>query len=305
MGAPYAGNGSNDPPWWPSRYGPDDTRGASNELSAERLLAALRIPARGEIVELALPLRASSPRLPSQSWKQAIRAEGASEEHRGGSTNRDTYLDELVVGGLHNGCHIDALGHGGIDGRFYNGRTLAEIFHPDGLRALGIERAGPWICRGVCLDVAAALGAERLEGGFAIEPEHLEDACRRQGVTISAGDAVLLHTGWAQLYEADPQRYSATEPGADWEAAHWLTERRVSLVGADNWGFEVVPSEPTRPGQEFPVHQHLLAETGTNILENIDTSPLARLAQSEFLFVASPAKIAGATAGAVNPLALI
>lgn len=291
--------------WWPSRYGPGDTQGSGNELTAERLLAALRIPVRGEAIELAPRLDAASPRWEGRAWEHTVLAHGASEEHRRRSENGDTYLDEQLAGSLHSGCHIDALGHGGIDGRFYNGRTLEEVLGPDGLRTLGIEQAAPWIARGVCLDLAGMLGTGRLEGGFVVEPAHLEEACRRQRVTIEAGDAVLLHTGWGRLYREDPGRYMESEPGAGWDAARWLTDRRVSLVGADNWGFEAVPPEHSRRGQEFPVHQHLLAETGTFILENADTSALAALGQSEFLFIAAPAKVAGATAGPVNPLAVV
>jgi len=291
--------------WWPSRYGPGDTRGSGNEITPERLLAALRIPREGEVIELAPPLDAASPLLDGRVWEQAIIADGAGEDHRRGSENGDTYLEEQVVGSFHNGCHIDALGHGGIDGRFYNGHTLEEVLRPEGLRTLGIEQAGPWIARGVCLDLAGLAGVASLAGGHAIEPEHLEEACRRQKLAVRPGDVVLLHTGWGRLYREDPPRYLESEPGAGWDAAHWLTDRRASLVGADNWGFEVVPPEESRRGQDFPVHQHLLAETGTFILENADTSALIELGKSEFLFIAAPAKVAGATAGPVNPLAVV
>lgn len=291
--------------WWPSRYGPEDTRGSGNELLPERLLAALKIPRKGEVIELAPPLDADSPRWAGREWSQTILTHGATEEHRRTSENGDTYLEELVVGGLHSGCHIDALGHSGIDGRFYNGHNLDDLFRPEGLRTLGIEQAPAWVARGVCLDLARLLGVGSLEGGFVVEPAHLEEACRRQEVAVGPGDVVLLHTGWGLLYRKDPRRYLETEPGAGWDAARWLTDRRVSLVGADNWGFEVVPSEKGRDNQDFPVHQHLLTETGTFILENIDTSALVVLDRSEFLFIASPAKAAGATAGPVNPLAVV
>ncbi|HEY5941289.1 MAG TPA: cyclase family protein [Solirubrobacterales bacterium] len=299
------GSSRNPPPWWPSRYGPEDTLGSGNELLPKRLLAALRIPRRGEVIELAPPLDAAAPRWENRPWEQSILAHGATEEHRGRSENGDTYLEEQIVGGLHNGCHIDALGHSGIDGRFYNGRALEEVFGTLGLKTLGIEQAAPWITRGVCLDLAGLLELGRLAPGFVVEPAHLEGACRRQEVAIEPGDAVLLHTGWGGLYRDDPQRYLESEPGPGWDAARWLTDRRASLVGADNWGFEAIPTEEGLRGQDFPVHQHLLAETGTFILENADTSALVERTQGEFLFIAAPAKVAGATAGPVNPLAVV
>lgn len=291
--------------WWPSRYGPEDTRGSGNEITPERLLAALRIPREGEVIELAPPLDAASPRLEGRVWEQSIIADGASERHVEDSENGDTYLEEQLIGSFHNGCHVDALGHSGIEGRFYNGHTLEEVFRPEGLQTLGIEQARPWVARGVCLDLAGLAGVSSLAGGHAIQAGQLEEASRRQGVVVRPGDTVLLHTGWGRLYREDPPRYLESEPGAGWDAACWLTNRRVSLVGADNWGFEVVPPEEGRRGQDFPVHQHLLAETGTFILENADTSALVERGASEFLFIAAPAKVAGATAGPANPLAVV
>lgn len=273
------------------------------DANPERVLAALRIPRRGEVIELAQPLYPGAPTVSSHPWQQSLVTDGAGSDHVESSENRETYLEELVGGSLHSGCHIDALGHCGVDGRFHGDLALEEIAAPEGLRKFGIEEAGPWVARGVCLDVAAIVGVEHLEAGFAITPEHLEEACRRQAVAVGTGDAVLLHTGWARFYPSDPDRYIEKEPGAGMGAARWLTDRRVSLVGADNWGFEAVPAE--QEGHSFPVHQHLLTETGTHILENIDTRPLLRVEAGEFLFLASVPPILGATAALLNPLAVI
>lgn len=269
----------------------------------EQVLAALRIPRRGEVIQLALPLYPGAPTVSEHPWQQSLITDGAGSDQAESSVNRETYLEELVGGSLHSGCHIDALGHCGIDGRFHGELGLEEIAAPEGLRKFGIEEAGPWVARGVCLDIAAVVGVEHLEAGFAIAPEHLEEACRRQEVAVEPGDVALLHTGWARFYGSDPSRYIEKEPGAGIDAAHWLTDRQVSLVGADNWGFEAVPAE--QAGHSFPVHQHLLTETGTHILENIDTIPLLRAEVSEFLFLASVPKILGATAAPLNPLAMV
>ncbi len=76
-----------------------------------------------------------------------------------------------------------------------------------------------------------------------ITPDDLEKACANQGVEVRPGDVALLHTGWGVKWDQDIHEYEEVEPGAGWDAAHWLTERRVSLVGADNWAFEVIPFE--------------------------------------------------------------
>jgi kynurenine formamidase len=158
------------------------------------------------------------------------------------------------------------------------------------------------VTRGVCLDIAGLENTETLPEGYVITPEHLEQAQERQGVEVGGGDAVLLHTGWGALWD-DSDAYTGKEPGCGWEAAHWLTDRHVSVVASDNWGFEVMPFEDEN--KIFVVHQHLLAETGTFIVENIRTGGLVAEGISEFLFFMAPNKVRGATGSMVNPVVVV
>ena len=66
---------------------------------------------------------------------------------------------------------------------------------------------------------------------------------------------------------------------------------------------EVAPN-PEHPGDEAIVHQLLLTRNGIYILENLDTSELARDKVYEFAFVFSPLKLKGATGSPGNPLAV-
>lgn len=302
--SPYDGTGHQSPQWWPSRYGADDEIGAANELTEDRTIAALQIPREGRIIELTRVIEPGIPIYPPRHWNQLILGHDSLEGLRREENESDFgAFEEVVSQSYQIGCHLDALGHVTIDGRFYNGNHYRDVFTPTGMKKFGVERVGPWVSRGVCLDIAAVLGTDRLRGGFSIQPEHLEAAENRQGIQVQSGDAVLVHTGWGSLWGSDNPKYAATEPGVGWDGAHWLTERRVSLVAADNWGFEPVPFEiEVRP---FVVHQHLIAESGTYVLENVDTSVLAREAISAFLFILTPIKTAGSTASMVSPLALI
>ena len=90
----------------------------------------------------------------------------------------------------HVGCHLDGLGHAGIDGRYYNGLHYSEIFAATGLTQLGIENVRPWVGRDIALDVAEPGGA-RLEGGTPVTADDLDAAARRQGLEVRAGNAVL------------------------------------------------------------------------------------------------------------------
>lgn len=301
---PYDGSGSSAAPWWPSRYGVEDRLGSGNEVTPERVLRALRLPREGRVVELAQVTTADIPAAAPRSYSQVILAHETLEAvSAAAGANEFSTFQEQVVTSNHVGCHVDGLGHVGIGGRYYNGRHYAGIYRSGGLLELGIEHARPWVTRGVCLDVAGLLGVDVLEPGLVITVAHLRDACDRQEVAVEAGDAVLVHTGWGDLLGSDPTRYSAGEPGLGWAAAHWLTDRRPSIVGADNWGFEVVPSES--PDRWYWVHQHVITETGTHILENITTTALVAGQHWEFLFLLAPAKLQGATAAVVNPVAVL
>ena len=53
------------------------------------------------------------------------------------------------------------------------------------------------------------------------------------------------------------------------------------------------------------VHVHLLVESGIHIIENLNLEELARDGVLEFLFVATPLKIRGATGSPIRPFALV
>ena len=53
------------------------------------------------------------------------------------------------------------------------------------------------------------------------------------------------------------------------------------------------------------MHTLLLIENGVHLMESLDLEELARDQVYEFLFVALPLKIRGATASMVDPLAVI
>ena len=301
MSSPFSGDAADAKQWWPSRYGPEDRRGAANELSSAAVLRALRIPKTGRVIELGqvIPTGGSVARRPHL---QTVLAHETLEDVRAQlGRNRFSSFSEQVVTTHHTGTHVDALGHVGIDGVGYGGRPYADVFAVDGLLDLGIEHAPAWVARGVVLDVEAVAG--HLDAGAVITPAMLDDAAAMQGVHPDPGDVLLVHTGWSRLWGADHARYSAGEPGLGWDSAHWVTDRRVSLIGLDNWGCDAFPAE--RGDDFFSVHQHLITETGTYVVENITTDELVAGGHHEFLFVMAPHKAQGGTAGAAAPVAVV
>jgi hypothetical protein len=54
-------------------------------------------------------------------WSQHVLAHGARGQLLGEGQSDVSYLEEQLSQTYHLGCHIDGLGHVGIDGVFYNG----------------------------------------------------------------------------------------------------------------------------------------------------------------------------------------
>jgi hypothetical protein len=125
---PRAGGQGQDA-WWPSVYGAADRIGAGNELTPEATLAALRLPRSGQVIELAQLTTADVPVIQPRIHHQVILAHESLEDvSRQAGDNRLSTFSEHVVTSYHVGCHLDGLGHAGIDGRYYNGLHYSEIF---------------------------------------------------------------------------------------------------------------------------------------------------------------------------------
>src|SRR4029079_9582715 len=88
-------------------------------------------------------------------------------------------------------------------------------------------------------------------------------------------------------------------------AARLRAERAVVAVGSDTETFEVQPApDPGVPANPQPVHTLLLIERGIYIMEGLDCEELAPAGVREFLFVALPLAIKGATGSMIDPVAI-
>jgi kynurenine formamidase len=292
------------PKWWPSEWGPDDQRGAANRQTADKVLEAKDLIKTGKVYQLGRPYEHGMPIPGKRHFSLTI--PGLPTGKPSGK-NQLVHNDELVSGEIGQiGTQFDGLGHIGVhmggDDVFYNGFKLSEFGTSYGLEKLGVERAGPFFTRGVLLDVAGTRGERALPAGYVITVADLEKALAASKATIKPGDVVLINTGHGFWWMTDNKKFADGEPGIGLAAAGWLTEKKVSLVGSDNWALEVVPAEdPDRP---FACHQWLLVRHGTYILENLDLGELARDKVYQFAFVFCPLKLKGATGSPGNPIAI-
>jgi len=291
-----------DTSWYPSKYGAGDTIGALNNLSPEGVLKAVRLVTTGKTYALGGVTGRSTPAYGHRTF-QLFLYPHADEITPPLGKSRGTSHDDYMATWLGIGTQIDGFAHFGIDHRYYNGVTAAELFTPGGAKKFGTHDIPPIVTRGVVLDMVKYFGAgDHLEAGTAIGAPDIAAAAKAQGVAIGKGDVVLLHTGWQQLAGSDPERFLRGEPGLDMGGAEYLAGLDVVAVGADNWALDVLPNPD--PEQLFPAHGILLAKHGVHVLENIQTAELIADGVTEFLFVLGIPRFEGAVQMVINPIAI-
>jgi kynurenine formamidase len=265
----------------------------------DELLAAA---SGAHVFDLARPYLAGMAQSPNHPpFRHALdRRHGDRVREDGGSAAAD-----IVMMGCHVGTHVDAIGHVSHDGLLHGDVDAAEAQRGGRFDELGIDAMAPFVGRGVLLDVPAALGIARLDGGQEIDVDTLERTAQAQGTPVGDGDVVLVRSGWGQLWD-DPAAYVGSEsgvPGVGEEGARWLADHQPAAVGADTIAFECLAAGAGHAS--LPAHRVLLVEHGINIVETLDLEGLAAAAAHEFLLVLAPLPVVGATGAPVRPIAVV
>lgn len=263
----------------------------------------IRAFARARVYDLGRPLEAATPVSPNHPpFRMALmRRHGDSVREDGMSG-----ANELMTLGGHTGTHIDALAHVASHGRLHGGLDAMEASRGGRFAALGAETIEPILARGILLDVPRATGRETLDAAHRITADELARTAGVQGTEPAEGDVVLIRTGWPVLTYAIDGAYAGHAsgvPGPDVSAARWLSARRIRATGADTLAYEWLAAGAGHA--LLPVHTHLLVESGIHILEVLDLEALASDRVHEFLFVAVPLKLVGATGSPIRPLAVV
>ena len=268
----------------------------------------------GEIVKLGYPYQAGMPLSSGRSF--AVRMPKGPAVGPIGHTNRAIFNGEFVSADLGQvGTHMDALGHVGCQCGvaddysrmlFYNGTKSCRDWAPHGLKRLGIEHAPVFFTRGVLFDVVALKGRS-LRVGEEILTADLVSCLDRQGLskqTLQPGEAALIRTGYAECSISTPSSYHDGSPGIGLDAARWLSECEVSVVGADTYAVEVDPNPD--PDLRFPCHHCLIGPTdGIYLQENMKLDELSSKQRYEFAYSFTPLPIVGATGSPGTPLAIL
>ena len=312
------------------RWGDDDELGTLNLITAEKVAEAAGCVKRGKIIPLGGDFGSSGPQGAFQFRQNPVhvmtvdggdantlvqyapgwlRNSVAGELSSFFVDNIFRFNDDMIVMPLQAATQWDALSHVYYEDKLYNGFP-ADSVTSFGARHCGIDKVDVKgiTSRGVLLDVVAHRGEDVFcTPGNPITPGELDDIVAKQGVTIGAGDIVVVHTGWWTRFLSTGD---GAEPGSglDWTCASWLHDHDVAAVAADNLMVEDPDPANGVEGTFLPMHMLCLRDMGLMLGEYWDLTGLAADCAAdgvyEFQLIAPPLTVVGAVGAPVSPIAI-
>lgn len=279
-------------------------------MSASELMNALALAKAGKVYDLEGVRQADMPLWPGHPAFQVLTYRTPQGVKNKGpkpfpepNDPKLSLMSDFISGTAHSGTHMDALAHivRGDDQSWYCGKAETDLGDFGPLKGSASELP-LFITRGVFIDAAGKVG-HHLRKGEPFGIEEFTQVLEEKNLEIRKGDVVLVRSG-AGAYWPDSEMFNQHDGGGiTIEVARYLVERGVVAIGGDTSTVEVQPS--TVEGNPHPVHEHTLIENAVHLIENMVLEDLAADDVTEFLFIALPIKIAGATASMVRPVAIV
>jgi kynurenine formamidase len=299
-------------------FGKSDEKGSVNFMNPARVAQASKLVKRGDLFGLDYPLDAFDPAPTPERYPPVHVIFGMHEDQR------DDYLDRFYLQGS---SQIDGLRHRRhSEHGFYNGVASNRI--RVGTPELGINRWADQgiVGRGVLVDIERHLlghgsGLDH-ESGQAFSVELVEAAASSEGIEFTAGDILLIRTGWAGHFlnklalgmKPTSVRGVTASPGLvqSHETLAWLWDHQFTLVAADNFALEAMPVSDSSPFHSETdrgmMHQQLIALLGLAIGElwRLDelAEDCARDGVYEFMVVSKPLNLIGGVGSPANAVAI-
>ena len=289
----------------PNRFAPGDERGALNLVDRPAVQRGLASASQGTVIPLAQPIGAGNTPIAGMRTPPVHFMSRDGGDYAAGLPERPGfgYADDSILLACHGATHLDALAHVWRDGVMYGGFSSDEVTS-QGAKRCGIDKAGPFVCRGLLVD-AVPPGQAALAPGTPIGVDVLRAALRDE--QPRPGDALLVRTGWPASWRADPSIGTEAWPGLDGDCVQWILDSGFALVGADTIGVEVSPS--TDPSCAAPLHIALIRDNGVYLLELLEldalAAALAEQRRHDFLLVVAPLPIHQAVGSPVAPVAVL
>ena len=293
-----------------SPHGPEDQLGALNHMDAASQASIVARADASRVYDLSIDYFVGMPSFqaagdPSYQIYMSHTPEGTVVDNLNGVgvdiNQRVCYSGDVIFMYTHTGTHIDSLNHFGLDGKIFNGFTSREHLGSRHWTKGGAEQIPPIVARAVMLDIAKLKGVECLPPSYAITVEDCEQELTRTGLSLGVGDVAMIRTG-RMRYWPDGSKTLGNPPGLSLEAARWLTDRGIIVIGADQECVEVGPS--AYEDNWLPGHCHFLAEAGVPMMELVNLEDLSADDINEFCLIAAPIRLRGATGAPIRPIAM-
>ena len=175
--------------------------------------------------------------------------------------------------GEHTGTHVDAINHMEIQ---HKGKSIDKM------------PLSMFYTEGICLDFSHK-GLKEL-----IEPNEIEHACIKAGLTIKKGDTVLFYTDHYRKHY-NTENWS-NGPGITSSSSRWLGEKKISAFGVETMS-------PGVPGISNKEVHHICGELNFTHYENLINLHLL-IDKGRFRFIGLPLKIKGGTGSPVRAVAI-
>lgn len=281
---------------------PDTTDGALRFIDQAAIARGLAAVRNYQPVSLGMPIvHGGGPIAPLRTPTQHYMCRHGGDYAIGARKEIDNFgfSDDVIIMSTHGTTHIDALCHVFCCGQMFGGIPATEV-SSFGARRLGAETLPPIVTRALVVD-AVPPGRDWLNPGEAIGAQQIEDLLDAAGLRCEPGDALLVRTGSLKAYRAG-EPHERAWPGLAADCVPWVIEKRLALLGADNTGVEVIPSQV--PGLATPLHTGLMFQEGVVFIELLDLEAFAGHTCAGLLTV-NPLKIVGGTASPVAPMLLL
>ncbi|KAF5373101.1 hypothetical protein D9758_001458 [Tetrapyrgos nigripes] len=312
-------------------WGSDDELGALNHITPETIKAALAEVQEGIAINLNLDLDVPHPPLvPSRTpmVHTFLAQEGYQDDILTINTQISTQFDGLRHFPYSTNADVSTY-------QFYNDLiTFDEIFSAEGITTLGIQNAANKgiAGRGVLLDWAGWMESRNESfdalGARNITVDDLDAVAEWQGMNPNStssgpgftrpGDFLIIRTGFGKQYAALPKheqmivpfRENSTIIGVETsdKTLAWIWEKKLALVGADNFSFEAFPTV-RRVQDGRGLHEVFISGWGQNIVELLDLEKLAetchRLSRFTFFFTIQVLNVGGGVASPPNAMAIL
>ena len=269
------------------RWGANDQVGAINLITPEKRAAAAALVRTGRTVSLSRVFE------PPQHFMQK------SSRGQDGGYVMD-YLGFIYHGGVV--THIDALCHIWDGDGMWQGRDPDVEITTQGAQFADITHWSTGIItKGVLLDVPRHRGVPHVAADRPVLGSELEAIARSQGVTIAAGDALLVHSGY-ESFSRSGDDGSDGRPGLHPSCAEFIRDHDVALLGWD-----LMDARTGTTDLPWPVHG-VLFNFGVALLDNARLEPIAAACaeegRHEFMFMLLPLNVARGTGSPANPVAM-